>query len=108
MSMKSFKELPLSLRKARAKSSQFAPLRIIFDVKVDLRRKSRFVIGGHVVDSSRHNFYASTIKSVSSRILMKITATNHLDVMMGDIGNYHFNVKPKRKFIPVKALILRW
>ena len=40
MSMKVFKELPSSLRKSGTKGFQFAPLRMIFDVKVDLRRKS--------------------------------------------------------------------
>ena len=41
MSMKVFMELLSSLYKAGAKGFQFAPLRIIFDVKVDLRRKER-------------------------------------------------------------------
>ena len=86
MSMKLFKKLPSSLRKARAKGLQFAPLNIIFDVKVDLRRKSRLVIGGHVVDSSGHEVYAYTMNSVSARILMTIAATNNLDFMTGDIG----------------------
>ena len=50
MSMELFKKFLLSLRKAKAKSFLFVPLRIIFDVKVDLMRKARLVIGGHVVD----------------------------------------------------------
>jgi hypothetical protein len=33
---------------------QFAPLRCIFDVKQDLRRKARLVTGGHVADASDH------------------------------------------------------
>ena len=61
MSMKLFRKLPLSLRKSRAKVFQFAPLRIIFDIKVDLRRKARIVIRGHVVDSSGNEVYASTM-----------------------------------------------
>ena len=65
---------------------------MIFDVKVDLRRKSRLVIGGHVVDYSGHDFYASTMKSVLARTLMTITASNNLDVMTGDIGNAYLNV----------------
>ena len=35
ISMKVFKKLPSSLRKAREEGFQFAPIRIIFDVKVD-------------------------------------------------------------------------
>ena len=63
MYMKVFRKLPSSLRKARAKVLQFVPLWMIFDVKVDLRRKSRLVIGGHVVDSSGHEVYTGTMKS---------------------------------------------
>ena len=42
------------------------PLQMIFDVKVDLRRKFRLVIGGHVVDSYKQEVYESTMKSVSA------------------------------------------
>ena len=70
--MSVFKKLPSSLHKARAGGCQFAPLHTILDVKVDLRRQLRLVIGGHVVDSFRHEVYAIIIKSVSSRILFKI------------------------------------
>ena len=44
MSMDVFKKLPMSLRKAWGQGFQFAPLRMILDVKVYLRRKSRLVI----------------------------------------------------------------
>ena len=88
---KLFKELTLSLCKSRAKGFQFAPLRTIFDVKVYLRRKTRLVIGGHVVDSSGNEVYAYTMKSVSARILMKIASANNLDAMTGDIGNSYLN-----------------
>ena len=51
--MSVFKKLPLSLRKARAKVYQFAPLHMIFDVKVDLRRKSRLVLGSDFLEIGR-------------------------------------------------------
>ena len=91
MSMHVFNKLPSSLRKARGKGFHFAPLRIIFDVKVDLRRKARLVIGGHVVNSTGHEVYASTMKSVSARVLMMIAAANDSDVMVGDIGNAYLH-----------------
>ena len=87
MYMKVFRRLPSSLCKARAKGYQFVPLRMIFDVKVDLRRKSILVIGGHVVNSLGHKVYASTMNSVSSRIRITIADANSLDVMTGYIGN---------------------
>ena len=93
MSMEVIKKSPSSLRKSRAKGFQFAHLRMIFDVKVDLRRMDRFVIGGHVVNSSGHEVYASTMNSVSSRILMTIAAANSLEVTTGYIGNAHLNAE---------------
>ena len=50
---------------------------MIFDVKVDLRRKSRLVIGGHVVDSSGNEVYARSMELVSASILIMITAANN-------------------------------
>ena len=64
---------------------------MIFDVKIDLRRKSILVIGGHIVNLSGHKVYASTMKLVSSRILMTIDAANGLEVMTGYIGNAYLN-----------------
>ena len=64
---------------------------MIFDIKVDLRRNARLVIGGHVVNSYRHKVYASTMNSVLSRILMTIEAANNLYFMTGDIGNAYLN-----------------
>ena len=45
----------------------------------------------YLVNSSIHKVYAITMKYVSARILMKVTATNNLDVMTGDIGNAYLN-----------------
>ena len=54
MYMKVFRKIPSSLRKTRAKGFQFAPLRMIFDVKLNLIRKARIVIGGNIFDSYGH------------------------------------------------------
>ena len=44
---------------------QYAPMRMIFDVKQqDFRYKDRLVVGGHVVDSNEYTTYSSTIKCV--------------------------------------------
>eukprot|EP00957_Ditylum_brightwellii_P076968 5849536-Ditylum_brightwellii.AAC.1 len=39
---------------------KFAPMQMIFDIKQDLCRKARFVVSGHVIDSSQHNTYSLT------------------------------------------------
>ena len=97
ISMDVFEKFPSSLRKASGMGFQFEPLRIIFDVKVDLRRKARLVIGGHVVNSSGHEVYASMMKSVSARVLMTIADANDLDVMLGDIVNAYLCASTEKK-----------
>jgi len=66
----------------------YAPMHMIFDVKrEDLRHKSRLVVGGHVIDSSKHNTYSSTVQDLSVRLLQLITIRNGLSIMTGDISN---------------------
>ena len=87
VSISLFKMLLSSTLKSRAERYQFAPLQMIFYIKLDLRGKSRLVIGGHVVDLSGHEVYAITMKYVSPEILMTIASENDLEVITGDIGN---------------------
>ena len=70
---------------------------MFFDVRVDLRRKARLVIGGHVINSSRHDVYVSTMKYFSDRILMTIAVANNLDLMTGDIVNAYLNANTEEK-----------
>ena len=70
------------------KDYQYAPLRIIFDVKKeDLRRKSRLVAGGHVVNSDMYQSYASVVQTRTVRLLETVAVNEGLDVVTGDIGN---------------------
>jgi hypothetical protein len=87
MSMGTFKILTKQDKNTYIKQSQYAPLRMIFDVKQDLRRKARLVIGGHVVDATGYDVYASNMKTVSARLLMLIASANKMDVLTGDIGS---------------------
>ena len=66
---------------------QFATLRMIFDVKQDLRRKVRLVIGRYMVDSAGHEVYTYVRKHHSYRIIEVIAKANYLDILVGDIGN---------------------
>jgi hypothetical protein len=76
----------VSDKKAILKSTyHFAPCRCIFDVKQDLRRKARLVIGGHVVDASDHESYRSNIKNISMRLLLLVGAKNNLKTLTADI-----------------------
>ncbi|MGH7955315.1 MAG: reverse transcriptase domain-containing protein, partial [Gloeomargaritales cyanobacterium] len=67
---------------------QYAPLRLIFTIKKeDLRHKARLVIGGHVIDATMYNSYASIVQAMSLRLLLTVAADNELDIVTGDIGN---------------------
>ncbi|MGH7955291.1 MAG: hypothetical protein ACREOZ_04955 [Gloeomargaritales cyanobacterium] len=84
--MKCFEYKPPSFKPE--KGYQYAPMRLIFTIKKeDLRFKARLVIGGHVVDASMHNSYASTVNPLSIRLLLTIAKANNLDIVTADIGN---------------------
>ena len=98
MSMQTFKILSSEESKSfNREGYQYAPLRMIFDVKQDLRRKARLVLGGHVIDASGHDTYASNMKGISARILMLIAAANDLLVLTGDIGNAYLYASTQEK-----------
>ena len=63
-------------------------MHVVFDVKQqDLRHKARLVVCGHVVDSTEHTTYSSTIKYVSARLILLMAVNNGLGIMSGYIGN---------------------
>ncbi len=76
---------------------QEAPLRMIFAVKSDLRRKARLVAGGHKVDASGLASYSSVVRMESTRILNVIAKAQNLQVLAGDIGNAYLNANTKEK-----------
>ncbi|MGH3056579.1 MAG: reverse transcriptase domain-containing protein, partial [Gaiellaceae bacterium] len=76
---------------------QYAPLCMIFNVKADLRRKARLVIGGHVIDASHLNSYSSVVKGISIRLLALIAKANTLKCLCGDVGNAYVNAPTREK-----------
>ena len=79
-------------------SYQYAPLRMIFDIKKeDLRRKARLVAGGHVINSSMFESYSSVVQTKSLRLLMTIALANGLKIITADIGNAFIQACTKEK-----------
>ena len=71
---------------------------MIFTVKFDLRRKSRYVAGGHLVkEQPSYNTYSSVVSRESVRIGFLIAALNDIDLMSGDISNAYLNADTKEK-----------
>ena len=80
---------------------QRATLHIVFDVKHDLRRKSRLVAGGHLVDLIDTPVYSSTVKSISVQLLHVIAHKAGLQQLCGDIGNAFPNAYTNEKvYVP--------
>ena len=70
---------------------------LIFDVKMDLTRKARFVAGGHMTDPPTAMTYASVVSRESVRIAFLLAALNDLDILTGDIGNAYLNAPTQEK-----------
>ena len=64
---------------------------MIFDVKMDLTRKARFVAGGHMTEPPASITYSSVVSRDSVRIAFLLAALNDLDILACDIGNAYLN-----------------
>jgi hypothetical protein len=66
---------------------------MIFDMKMeDLRRKARFVAGGHITDTPHEMTYASVVSRESVRIALTLA-----DVKMDDIENAYLSASITEK-----------
>ncbi|KAI2502057.1 Reverse transcriptase (RNA-dependent DNA polymerase) [Fragilaria crotonensis] len=70
---------------------------IIFDVKMDLTRKARFVAGGHVTETPASITYSSVVSRDSVRIAFLVAALNDLDIIACDVGNAYLNAPCREK-----------
>ena len=70
---------------------------LIFDIKMDLTRKARFVAGGHMTDPPTTMTYASVVSRESVRLAFLLASLNELDILTGDIGNAYLNAPTKEK-----------
>ena len=70
---------------------------LVFDVKHDLRRKARFVAGGHVTNPPREEVYSGVVDHESVRIAMFLAAHNDLDILATDVGNAYLHGVTREK-----------
>ena len=70
---------------------------LIFDVKMDLTRKARFVAGGHLTDPPTSMTYASVVSRETFRLAFLVAAINDLEILCGDIGNAYLNAYTQEK-----------
>ena len=70
---------------------------MIFDVNMDLTRKSRLVAGGHKTNTSKDSTYASVVSRDSVHIAFTVAALNGLDVIFADVQNAYLNAPTSEK-----------
>ena len=70
---------------------------MVFDVKMDLTRKARFVAGGHLTEPPASITYSSVVSRDSVRLAFLIAALNDLDVTACDVGNAYLNAPCREK-----------
>ena len=70
---------------------------MIFDVKMDLTRKARFVAGGHLTDTPASITYSSVVSRDSVRLAFLMAALNDIDIMACDVGNAYLNAPCREK-----------
>jgi hypothetical protein len=75
----------------------FVKCHIVFDVKMDLTRKARYVAGGHMTKPPSSMTYASVVSRESVRIILTLAALNGLEVLSSDIQNAYLTAPTKEK-----------
>jgi hypothetical protein len=70
---------------------------MVFDVKITLDRKARYVAGGHQTEPTRDITFASVVSRDSIRIAFLVAALNDLEVLSADIAGAYLNAMAKEK-----------
>ena len=70
---------------------------MIFDVKMDLTKKARFMAGGHTTDTQTSMTYSSVVSRDSVRIAFTYAALMGIQVWVADIGDAYLNAKCRKR-----------
>jgi hypothetical protein len=70
---------------------------MIFDVKLDLMRKARYVVGGHKTDPPKDMVYASVVSRDSVRLTFLLAVLNDLEILAADVQNAYLNAPATEK-----------
>jgi hypothetical protein len=70
---------------------------MIFDVKLDLTRKARYVAGGHQMDPPKDMAYASVVFRDSVMLAFLLAAVNDLNILAANVQNAYPNAPTTEK-----------
>jgi len=77
---------------------------MVFDVKMDLTGKARYVARGHWTGPPSQITYSTVVSWVSVRIAFLIAVLNDEEILSADIGNSYLNA-PTKELVHTTALI---
>ena len=86
------------------KGWQRAPLRMIFAVKNDGRRKARLVLGGHMTEAEEYDTYADTVNTPNVRLLLLLGIVNLWCILGGDVNTAYLNAVTKELIYVIAGL----
>ena len=69
----------------------------MFDVKHDIRRKARFVAGGHMSIKLKEDSYSGVVEHESVRLVLFLAIHNDLEEQAADIGNTYLHATTREK-----------
>ena len=72
---------------------------LIFDLKIDIKRKAQYVAGGHLTDVPTYMTYSSVVSRDTVLIGFLVATLNNLDVLAGDIRNYFLEDPTKERIL---------
>ena len=72
-------------------------VRLVFDVKHDLRHKARLVAGGHLTDPPKDSVYSGVVSLRSLRLVALFAELNGLQLWAADVGNAYLEALTKEK-----------
>jgi hypothetical protein len=70
---------------------------MVFDVKITLDRKARYVAGGNQAEPTKEVTFASVVSRNSIRLGFLVAALNDLEVLSADISGAYLNAKVAEK-----------
>ena len=73
------------------------PYHMVFDVKFDLRRKSRLVAGGNHTENPKEDIYSGVVGMETVRLGFTLAAMNKLQCCAADVGNAFLYGKTREK-----------
>jgi hypothetical protein len=74
---------------------------MIFDVKMTLERKARYVAGGHQTEPTKGITFASVVSRDSIRIAFLVAALKDLEILSDNISGAYLNANAAEKFYTI-------